>query len=198
MANSATPFVWDEYNLKIEIRALTRNKIDEDGRSIGVRRTPIMQINPSREIHPALKKKASRYGKLDHPYLVALNALSSQHNEIAVTDAPFGTHYYEISKGPNGEEIIEERRRPDGIWYGPPDGRAQNTRMSGVLALMHIDPWNFASKTGLLIPNPWAAKPLPPLNLGTAEFVRVGDAYERREGKPMSELFRLAEARPED
>jgi len=197
-ARSAAPFVWDEHGFKIEIRALTRNKPDEDGRAIGVRRTPIMQINPSREIHPALKKKATRYGKLDHPYLLALNALSSQHNELAVTDALFGTPYYELSKGPNGEEIIKELRRPDGIWYGPPDGRAQNTRMSGVLALMQIDPWNFASKSGLLIPNPWASKPLPKLDLGTAEFVRAGDIFERREGKPISELVGVPAQWPEE
>jgi hypothetical protein len=63
--------------------------------------------------------------------------------------------------------------------------------MSGVLALMRIDPWNFASKTGLLIPNPWAAKPLPKLGLGTAELVVVGDEYERKEGRPMPELLNM-------
>ena len=60
---------------------------DENGRAVGVRRTPVMRIDPSREIHPALKKKASRYCKLDYPYLVALNALSTYHNELALIDA---------------------------------------------------------------------------------------------------------------
>lgn len=94
----------------------------------------------------------------------------------------------QLSKGPNGEDIVEHKRRPDGIWYGPPDGRPQNTRLSGVLALMKIAPWNFASKTGQLIPNPWAEKPLPDLTLGTAELVVVGDGYERKEGKSIHEL----------
>jgi hypothetical protein len=60
---------------------------DENGRAVGVRRTPVMRIDPNREIHPALKKKASRYCKLDYPYLVALNALSTYHNELALIDA---------------------------------------------------------------------------------------------------------------
>src|SRR5262249_1103163 len=72
---------------------------------------------------------ASRYGKLDHPYLVAINALSTHHKELAVIDALIGTEYAQVSKGPDGEEIIECPRKPDGIWYGPPDGQAQNTRL---------------------------------------------------------------------
>jgi hypothetical protein len=196
-AKQVAPFIWDEHGAKIQLNAWTRSKPDEKGRAIGVRRTPVMRIDPSQKIRPALKKKASRYGQLDHPYLVALNALSTHHNELAVIDALLGTPYVEISKGPNGEEIVKDLRRPDGIWYGPPDGRPQNTRMSGVLALMRIDPWNFASKTGLLIPNPWAAKPLPQIGLGTAELVVVGDEYERKEGKPMHELLSIPANWPE-
>jgi hypothetical protein len=148
-------------------------------------------------VRPALKKKASRYGKLDHPYLVALNALSTHHRELAVIDALLGTEYVRLSKGPNGEEIEEYLRKPDGIWYGPPDGQPQNKRLSGVLALTKIDPWNFASKMGLLIPNPWAEKPLPQLGLGTAELVVVGSAYERKEGEPIHKLVGLPAAWPD-
>jgi len=83
----------------------------EAGPPIGIRRTPVMRIEPSQCIRPALKKKASRYGKLDHPYLVALNGLSTHHNEEAVIDALLGTPVMRISRGPNGEEIVEELRR---------------------------------------------------------------------------------------
>jgi hypothetical protein len=197
-ANQRAPFLWDEHGAKIQLNAWTRNKPGEAGRAIGVRRTPVIQIDPSREIRPALKKKATRYGKLDHPYLVALDAMGTHHRDEAVIDALLGTPYLRISKGPNGEEIVEDLRRPDGIWYGPPDGQPQNTRMSGVLALMRIDPWNFASKTGLLIPNPWATKALPQLDLGTAEMVQVGDKFERKEGKLMNELFSLPASWPEE
>ena len=62
---------------------------------------------------------------------------------------------------------------------------------------MRIDPWNFASKTGLLIPNPWAAKPLPQIGLGTAELVVVGYEYGRKEGKPMHELLNIPANWPE-
>jgi hypothetical protein len=197
-ARQGPPFVWDEHGAKIQVSAWTRNKRDEAGGAIGVRWFPLVRVDPSREIRPALKKKASRYGKLDHPYLVALNALSSRHRESAVIYALLGTPYVRFTTGPDGKEIVKELRRPDGIWYGPPDGEPQNKRLSGVLALMSIDPWNFASKTGLLIPNPWAEKPLPQLALGTAELTVVGDGYERKEGEPMHELVGLPAAWPEE
>jgi len=197
-ARHAAPFVWEEHGTKIRLTAWTRHKPDETGRAIGVRHTPLTRIDPSQDIRPALKKKAARYGKLDHPYLVVLNALSTHHREVAVTDALLGTEYVQLSKGPNGESIEKYPRRPDGIWYGPPNGQPQNTRLSGVLALMKIDPWNFASKTGLLIPNLWAAKPLPALALGTAEYVIAGDAFLRKEGKPMHELVGLPAPWPEE
>ena len=196
-AKQLAPFVWEEHGAKIRLGAWSRSKPGGKGGAIGIRWFPLTRMEPSQEIRPALKKKASRYGKLDHPYLVALNALSTHHNELAVIDALLGTPYVELSKGPNGEEIVKELRKPDGIWYGPPDGQPQNTRLSGVLSLMHIDPWNFASKTGLLIPNPWATKRLPQLELGTAELRVVGDGYERIEGKAMHELLGVPAQWPE-
>ncbi|RXG85690.1 hypothetical protein [Bradyrhizobium zhanjiangense] len=197
-AKDVPPFVWEENGAKIELRAWTSSKPDPVGRAIGISRTPVMRIEPSQDIRPALKKKASRYGKLEHAYLVALNGLSTHHSEEAVIDALLGTPVARISRGPNGEEIVEELRQPDGIWYGPPDGQPQNTRLSGVLALKRIDPWNFCSKTGLLIPNPWAAKLLPKLGLGTAEFVLKGNQYERVEGQPMHALVGLPAVWPEE
>ncbi|WP_276326188.1 hypothetical protein [Bradyrhizobium elkanii] len=38
----------------------------------------------------------------------------THHNELAAINALFGTPYVEISKGPKAEEIVRERRRPDG------------------------------------------------------------------------------------
>jgi hypothetical protein len=50
--------------------------------------------------------------------------MGTLHRDDAVIDALLGTPYVRLSKGPNGEEIEEHLRRPDGIWYGPPDGRS--------------------------------------------------------------------------
>jgi hypothetical protein len=127
---------------RIKLRAWSRSKKGDDGdRAIGIRRFPITQITPNQEIHGALKKKASRYGELDHPYLVAINALATFQREEAVIDALLGP-YVKITRLPDGQGIVGDRME---IWYGPPDGQPQNTRMSGVLSFMQLDPWNFAA-----------------------------------------------------
>jgi hypothetical protein len=62
---------------------------------------------------------------------------------------------------------------------------------------MRIDPWNFAHRGGLLIPNPRASKPLPPIELGTAELKIEGETYKRIDGQQMSELLGLPPNWPE-
>lgn len=196
-ARLTAPFVWDEHGCKIQLTAWSRNKPDEKGRAIGVQRSSFVRADPSQDVRPALKKKASRYCELDHPYLVALNALSKHHSEGAVIDALFGTPQLRLTKG-IAEETVDYPRQPDGVWYGPPDGQPQNTRLSAVLVLMKIDPWNFANKSGLFIPNPWAKRPLPNPNLGTTEFALVGERFKRKDGKSLCELLGISANWPDD
>lgn len=198
-AKDAPPLKYEEHGTTIQLRAWTRNKpAGDDARAIGVRHFPVTQIAPSKDVRGALKKKASRYGRLDLPYLVAINALGHHSREDAVIDALLGTPYVSISRSASGEEIVEEGRAADGIWYGLPDGQAQNTGLSGVLAFREIDPWNFVSRSGLLIPNPWAAKALPATGFGVDELKVAGDAYERANGEPLSSLLELPDAWPEE
>jgi hypothetical protein len=163
-----------------------------------MRNFPITQITPHQEIRPGLKKKASRYGELDLPYVVAIDCLSMYHREEGVIDALLGEPYVAFTRQADGSMKEEHRRRPDGVWYGPPNGQPQNTRMSGVLAFFRIDAWNFVTKNGLFIPNPWASKPAPALNLGTSELTLVNGAYQRSEGSPVGQLLDMPANWPEE
>lgn len=196
-ARQAAPFIHEEHGVTIRLAAWPRKKPDTNGKAIGVRWSPVVRADPSQEILPALKGKVSRYGKLELPYLVALNGLSLLHNENAVHDALFGKDVIRISTGPDGQEVVEQLRQPNGLWYGPPDGQPRNTRLSGVLALNRVDPWNFASKKGVLIANPWTNKPLPQIGLGTDELFVVDDKFERKTGAQMHELLGMPATWPE-
>lgn len=198
-AKDAPGFRYEEHGMTISLKAWTHSRTaGDDARAIGVRHFPVTQIAPSQDVHGALKKKASRYGNLDLPYLVAVNALGHHQREDAVFDALLGTPYVSISRTASGEERVEERRAADGIWYGPPDGQPQNTGLSGVLAFRQIEPWNFAGRTGVLVPNPSAAKPLPETAFGTDEFKIVDGAYHRTTGELVAALLKLPAEWPGD
>jgi hypothetical protein len=197
-AKDAAPFKYEEHGCRIELRALPRKKPEEGARAVGMRNFPITQITPHQEIRPGLKKKASRYGELDLPYVVAIDCLSMYHREEGVIDALLGEPYVAFTRQADGSMKEEHRRRPDGVWYGPPNGQPQNTRMSGVLAFFRIDAWNFVTKNGLFIPGPWASKPAPALSLGTSELTLVNGVYQRSEGSPVGQLLDMPANWPEE
>ena len=165
-------------------------------RAIGVRHFPPHQEKAYDDIRDALEKKASRYGALDYPYVVAVNAMRLFQRAEAVMDAALGTRVTVVRVGRDGKVIAEDVRRPDGVWFGPHGPRKGD--LSAVLSLGGIDPWNFASRLGRLVRNPWASKPLPPIALGIEEFNPADGSFHRLEGVNLGSIFGLPEGWPED
>jgi hypothetical protein len=188
------PFVYDEHGLRVVVRPFPRRNRPGTGRSIGVRHFPVQEVTVDEDIRAALEKKASRYGDLDHPYLVAVNALGLFHREDEALDALFGTTYTAVSQFTDGTFRTDERRKPDGIWFGPQGPRRKG--LSAVLSTEQIDPWNFAARRARLICNPWSTAPLPSISLGVDEFNLVDDAFRRTDGTIMGSIFGLPEGWP--
>jgi hypothetical protein len=89
------------------------------------------------DLHAALKRKASRYGALDLPLVVAVN---SSQDEAGL------------------------RRALDELWIGPRG--PQRRILSAVLAVEQADPWTWRDSRLHLIRHPSAEHPLPPVDLG--------------------------------
>ena len=89
------------------------------------------------DLHAALKRKASRYGVLDLPLVVAVNC-------------------------PEDEAGL--RRALDELWVGPRG--PQRRILSAVLAVGQADPWNWRDSRLRLIRHPSPDHPLPPVDLG--------------------------------
>lgn len=195
-AKQVAPFVFEEHGAKIMLRAWPRHKKGNGARAIGVRHFPIQQVTPHEDVRHALKKKASRYGTLDHPYVVAVNANPFFRREEHVTDALLGDVVVAARKDSDGNDVLEEGRKPNGIWHGPHGAR--NTGLSAVLSFNMIDPWNFGSRRAQLIRNPWTSTVLPELGLGTDELNPSGDAFGRVEGGDMTALLGLPDRWPEE
>ncbi|HET6448809.1 MAG TPA: hypothetical protein VFG31_06830, partial [Conexibacter sp.] len=99
-------------------------------------------VDDVRPLRRKIKKKASRYGDLDRPYLLAVLALGDHVRECDVECALLGV----------GD-------RDHAVWQGP--SGPCNTRLSGVLVargLRSTDPWRRVAPT--LWENPWALRPL--------------------------------------
>lgn len=110
-------------------------------------------------IRQSLEDKASRYGRLGLPYVVAV---SVRHQLIALNrglceEALFGEVVIAppLAPGESGREV----RTPDGFWRGRT--KPQNTRVSAVLLVGNLTPWSLAQAHQQLVLylNPWAEHP---------------------------------------
>ncbi len=107
----------------------------------------------SGDLHAVLKRKASRYGALDMPLVVAVNS---------------------------PQEEAGLRHALDALWHGPRG--PQRRTLSAVLVVERIDPWNFRDSSIRLFRHPAAEIPLPPVDLGdgrrVGELVQCGQLIQ--------------------
>jgi hypothetical protein len=193
-AMDATPFEYQEHGVTISLRAFPRRHPGGARRAIGARFFPVRQVTTNDDVRGALEKKAGRYGVLDQPYVVAVNALEMFAREDAAIDALLGSPCVAVEQTSRGF-ISRESRNPDGVWCGPTGAR--RNRLSAVLSTEGIDPWNFASRRGRLIRNPWATAPVLSFDLGLDDYWPDQGHYRITSGKLMREIFGLPDGWPE-
>jgi len=120
-------------------------------RPIGAHMGEAHWSNPAHEIRKGLDSKASRYGQLEQPYIIALNCLDSILLRDVV-DALFGdtAGLYEVGHG-----FKKWVRKKNGFW-----APSKNTRVSAVL-ITSINPQSLLSSTihAHLYLNPWPQYP---------------------------------------
>lgn len=107
-------------------------------------------------IRDAIRRKASRYGDVQRPYLIAVNAIGNFINDIDIAEALFGQEVLEVRLGTGLEMHHRLARRPDGAWTSY--GGERNTRVSGVLIGQNVSPSSVTSAPLTLYHNPWAQR----------------------------------------
>ncbi len=131
-----------------------------DHRPIGVLGSGVARMVANwTSIRDGIKAKASRYGRLRQPYLVAVNAADQSAQHIDVIQAIFGqeTVVFDTVDGRmQGKPRLS--RTPNGAWAGPKG--PVNRRVSGVLTVGSLLPWTVAVHRPVLYHNPWARYPL--------------------------------------
>ena len=141
----------------------------------------------------AIKSKATRYGSLDLPYVIAVNCISKWGLDgDDILDALFGT---EQATFVAGAQIPIMSRKPNGAFMGPTG--PWNTRVSAVLTGT-IYPWTIARGGLVLYINPWAAKSLSNCHLRFRQAIVVDGRLDWSGTSDFLEYFGLAPGWPDD
>lgn len=191
------PFVYSEHGMTLTIGAFLRNTPrQEAGGAIGVQNMEPYWGTPGDGIRESVEKKASRYGDLDLPYVVAVNAMSDYKYEEDAIDAMFGSPCVVVRHYDDGRTETSESRNDDGVWQGEKGPRKKG--LSAILSTERLMPWSVGQRRARLIRNPWAIRPLPPIPLGVDELNPIEGRLSKTEGKSFAELFKLPANWPED
>lgn len=185
--------VWQhsEHGAQFIIQPVPKNTRQRGGRAIGVRTLPGGIISPENAIKSAVEGKAGRYGDIDLPLVIAVNALEEFARVGDAIDALFGTTGVIVSEDGAAREV----RNPDGAWRGP--GGPVHTRASAVLIVERLSAWSVGQRAMSLILNPWARNPIAGLPLGIEVREVINDRVETHPGHSLSEIFGLSEGWPE-
>ena len=123
-------------------------------------RKTLSLITPHIGIRDSIENKASKYGKLDLPLIVAINVideLTVDNDDIG--NALFGEETYKGVLTSDGTFKLNAGRNPNGAWYGP--SGPQNKRVSAVLITDNLDTRSIEGSTPVLYHNPWANHKIP-------------------------------------
>jgi hypothetical protein len=102
--------------------------------------------------------KAGKYGKLDVPYVVAVNSLAWHLDKVDAMEALFGKEAYVYMQTRTGFSGPKFQRNADGVWTSPTGPRY--TRLSAILLIEGLLPWSLSKCLICLHKNPWTEKAL--------------------------------------
>ena len=148
-------------------------------------------------IRDSIIKKGRKYGELDLPYVVAVNATEPV-DETDIMEALYGKEQYSMEISDDNTVITEPKmtRVPDGAWVGPKGHRY--TRISAVLLVTRLTTWNIPRTILRLYHNPWAKKPYQSVLTRLHQAIPENGEIHWLDGENASTLFGLPPSWPEN
>jgi hypothetical protein len=188
---------FEEHGLHLRFTAMPRGSTrGSSGRAIGVHWLAGGIIHPEEPIADAIRGKAGRYGKLDLPYLIAVNALETYAREESAIDALFGSPAVAVTMMSDGSYHDRHIRQPDGVLRGK--SGPECTRVSAVLSVDRLSPWTIGQAKARLIINPWAQRSLNPSVLPLPHILVEEERLRSNSGTSLSEVLGVWPGWPED
>lgn len=182
-------FRYDDDLALVEISPIPRSKEGRNKpglRTIGIYSSEPQWMTNDITIKNAIKNKASRYGVLDCPYIVCVNATGTIGiDDYEVRNALFGSLGFEYNlNAPTPNE--RPTRQNDGIFRGP--AGPQHTRVSAVF-ITNVNPGNYKGPEHRMMLHPDASLPIDADIIGL-NYTRVTNGkLEQVAGMTMADVF---------
>lgn len=157
-----------------------------DVRPIGFQMPEGKILDSRTAIRDAILKKGGRYGKLDLPYVIAVNILTEYGiDKVDIEEALLGKENYAFDK----DSCKMIGRIPDGAWFDKSGPRY--TRVSAVLLTYPLAMWNFPKAPVRLFHNPCAKLEYTSELTCLPQVIRNHDHLKWVDGKSIGEIFKL-------
>jgi hypothetical protein len=179
------------WEIELELFAVESNKSYEH--AIGIAQGGVGWIAPHIDLREALKRKASRYGVMDAPYLIVVadskgQIVGSDSIQTTLTEAVLGD---EVVQWRQGESTGKLTHANNGFWRGR--DAARNAHVSA--AMLFPDPglWPLRSEKHqpTLAINPWASHPLPDLLRIFRRFEAENERWTFKDGQLVADVIGL-------
>lgn len=151
----------------------------------------------SNALKQSITKKASRYGKLGQPYLIAVNVHDFAIDQDGEMEALFGPLQVvlQIDHSTGEDRVVRTQFSGEGCFLR--HGQPTNTRVSGVIIFRSLSALGAGNRSACLYHHPSAQFPVP-FSYGEATF-RIDDlgCPTRADGASMNHMLGLSEGWPE-
>jgi hypothetical protein len=194
-------FTWPEHGVMLTFTPIPKGP--QSRGQLGIRPIGIVapmdmrMVRTHDDIRVALEGKATKYGVLELPLLVAVNVMDDFCEEADLWSALFGEEQLVATQQANGRWREDwGARAPNGAWYGREGPR--NRLVSAVVVTHQLSPSNVRTRTLELIHNPWALHPMTPDSLQLVQrIICVPEGrISRHSGVSAADLLGIPEAWP--
>ncbi|MBO6495809.1 MAG: hypothetical protein JJ978_09595 [Roseivirga sp.] len=179
----------DDINLNVSfIPKLPKFRNSTNSRAIGMYPFTSFWGGSEDSIKTSFKKKANRYGLLDKPYIICINAIGIIGNgEFDINNALWGSLAFTYSTNPEDRDERVERKR-DGIFLTEKGPRYQN--VSGVLVTKVME-FNIADTEYYLAKHPYSNVESNFDAFDLTYYFNDGGSIVTKKGKSFGEILKV-------
>lgn len=189
-------FTHEENTCKVEIWPIPlKNPGTPVQRAIGIQWGDAWTRTPGAALRSSLERKANRYGNLDLPYVVAVNALDHNGQRHDVLSALLGQELVRFPIGPDAGEPYWDRDW-DGLWVKP-NRQWRGRRVSGVLICDNLSLWSASRRPVVYVGHPAPNNPLLNFPLAVDKLLPDDGNLAETKGESIGQILGLSHKWPD-